>query len=137
VRIALIVLFAFANILGPWLCCCAPAKLFAPRTPIETAKAKKVLCPHCKEAKPDAPPREEPKPPAKPCPCRDQQPPEIIAIDVKQHWTISTSISLPFSTVFVPVPFDFLAPNAFAVLTSELPFLTADERLRVHHVMLC
>ncbi len=126
------ILFAFASVLGPWLCCCAPMRFLAEcSTPVEVDA--EYECPFCKTAKPEAP-----KPERKhPCPCTTQPLPEMVATDVKAV-TVSDVASPVHLTIYV-VPLESVGIDAVvaAVVANELPFLPAKTRLRVHHVMHC
>lgn len=142
-KLAGIVLFAFANVLGPWLCCCTPERLLGSQPEKIVCRTEVPSCPHCKEArkaisssgKPE--PKAPAKAPAKPCPCQSNPPVEIIAADVKDSRYAMFVLLLPQFESGGVIETTVISSTSAAVQASELPFLSTEERLFVHHCLLC
>lgn len=130
-RLAVVLLVALLNTADPWLCCCVLAAMTA--APAQAAETTPVACPHCPPpAQPDTP---KPAQPVPPCPCLARMaatvpalPPEAVA----DPFATAPDWAVWVEPVSVPT-----AVRAAPEAVSGLPFLTAETRLRVHHVLLC
>lgn len=150
-RLLLAIAVTVAQVAGPWLCCCGPARLLAAapaesHAPVSPASAASG-CPFCRHTEPDltptardASPPASPKPglPA-PCPCGgvslEAIPPAVADRDAIADAT--APFALPALWVLapdVPIP---QVQSANLPGTSDLPFLTTATRLWVHHALRC
>lgn len=153
-RTGLAVLIAVVQVAGSWLCCCGPDRLFAVRSAAvpahcdepAVASAAPASCPHCKQsgaaskpapAKPGQPRKHPPLPDQ--CPCGGMK---IEAVPVAVAVTAEQVLSGP--ALPAPFPADVAAPLTLTASmgvtlegVSELPFLPTEDRLFVHHALLC
>lgn len=147
-RTLVAILVTVAQVAGPWLCCCGPARAFASApTATKPVEVPADHCPLCAKAKPtgDA---AEPAAPSNPgptlpgrCPCCATKLADALAFEPSRSFD-ATPAALGFfpPTLAALCPTaDVPAPPAIDALpgTSDLPFLTADTRLFTHHALRC
>jgi hypothetical protein len=132
VRVVFVLLFAAANVLGPWLCCCAAPRLASIASVKALPQKSKPVCSHCKD---------ETKPvkelPVQPCPCPAQPKMDLTAVDAKMLRPLMTILALPTERETVLVQLLLFVSSSPAVTANELPFMTTEERLYAHHVLRC
>jgi hypothetical protein len=133
-----VLLFAIANVAGPWLCCCDPSRLLpALLTTVPGCHDEVIGCPHCKESKEQKPVDPKRGSAPKPCPCESQAPVEMMAVEAKNLNPFAVMLALsPAASGDAFVAPTIEVPGT-ATASSEWPFLTAYERLFVHHAMRC
>jgi hypothetical protein len=143
-RLVLAIVLTVAQLAGPWLCCCGPARVAKAVAGPET-KAPPVNdpahggCPHCKKEAPTPPPPSDApaKGPHAPdrCPCggvlASVVPADKPAVVTADALLVVVSVEPPQA-----VPLVSVSPPAVAGLR-ELPHLTTAERLYAHHVLRC
>lgn len=128
-RVLLAMLVGLAQVAGPWLCCCGPARA---ATPAAVTPAPAETCPHCKCKATELPAKQSPTLPD-PCPCggkaTEPAPPAktepAVAFDLDPPAFVGP-VARPAAVVLLP-----------PVGVSELPFLPPGARLYVHHVLRC
>src|SRR5688572_7578062 len=137
VRYAITLWYVVAAILAPGMCCCAvshAAEVKPQRAAVTEVHAK--TCPHCRTpetAPDDAPPTDKPK-----CPCKEGRSHEVPAVVTA---TASQLLDAPAGLIItgfadrLPVPAYAAAP--FVALPRTGPPLTADDLLRVFHLLRC
>lgn len=132
-RVLLALLIGLAQVAGPWLCCCVPARAVPvvaerPAPPVEA-------CPHCKAKLPE--------PPAKPasglpdpCPCGGAAAFEPVVPAKAESLDLFALDPLVAPAFFAAVPLPLVvSPPAAGVC--DLPFLPPGTRLYVHHALRC
>jgi hypothetical protein len=139
VRLLLAACVMIQAALGPSLCCCtvsaAPKKPAAPR-----ATAKRSCCHHQDDAQ-LPPPRNESQTPSKPCPCH-QHPSNDFATATAAAPADPFSVLERAASWLPAVLADATVDTAAGSLADPfgggtLPFLTAQDLLRTHHVLRC
>jgi hypothetical protein len=143
-RAALTIYLVFATLVGPTVCCCSARLLaaHAPRPatpqPVETPPAE---CPHCHKHTPPAPTDEKPQPAQKPeCPCCARgADPVLMQVETDAGWVLATlhalSGLLPVDTFAGSYVLESSARPDTPVV--GVPFLTAQDLLRAHHLLRC
>ena len=142
-RFALAIIAAFANAAGPWLCCCAMSVMAGTPVPAKagtTTPAKKsaAKCSHCvEEPVLDSKPQPAKPAPSKPCPCKERQVSNPTTIQPATETATTADgivhdFNLPAEIVDVTAA-PVLAPSQAA----GWPYMTAEVRLHVHHVLHC
>jgi len=136
VRLCLTIVVTITNAVGPWLCCCAFAATIV--RPMQanphatTPVSKQSACPHCRTTNDDKNKSPIQKPAEPHCNCTPGVTPVIpdvtsainnLPILSVDFWEATTILQMVNATVYVNIR-----------LT---PFLTSDERVRIHHVMNC
>ena len=140
----LAIVLTFAQLAGPWLCCCGPmrvttavAGLVTKAPPVDNGSH--VVCPHCKKEVPACPPADDtPKPdPFAPdrCPCGGVMsaaaPADKPSVPTADALLVVVSVEPP--RAMIPVP----GSSPAVVGLRELPHLTTSDRLYAHHVLRC
>ena len=153
-QVVLAILVALVQVAGPWLCCCGPARLFGSAQvsiPAAVAQAEpepEPACPHCKAAKQTAksipaPAKQHPCPDDRTpdrCPCGGvayQQPPAVVSeagLDFRFEPSVLVATFLPAAELLLPGQ---PAGMGHSGGVSDLPFLTTEHRLFVHHALRC
>lgn len=147
-RVALALLIAVVQVAGSWLCCCGPDRWLADRSApavsshcdeLAVASAEPATCPHCQQAEKETNPAKAPRkhsPLPDQCPCGGMKiesvPPPVATT---AHGTADV-----FPAPFPADPSPSLTLAVSGVVpggVSELPFLPAESRLFVHHVLRC
>jgi hypothetical protein len=143
-RVGLAILIAVVQLVGPWLCCCGPARVVAAfarsKTETDPTPPAKPHCPLCAQSEPKPAPTPEKKPPPTDrCPCGGA---EFVALPV----TLWKSDDVPTAGGPVWEPASFTPLYSFRVESvvlsgdeglRELPHLTTADRLYAHHVLRC
>ena len=134
-RFALTLIAALANAASPWLCCCAMMALTGDAKPAKAPAKTVVKCSNCCEQDNSQSPQTPA--PTKPCPCQERLAvvPSLLAT-ATDTVTALDAIATDFRHATGRVELLPTPTLAFANVF-ELPFMTADTRLRVHHVMHC
>lgn len=144
-RIAVVAYLMVATVVGPWACCCSPARLaFLDPTPRALATAAPSCC-HSAQQPSNQAPTESPekRQPVRPgCPCQGES---LSSISL----TVSTEVSRligPELTVWIadlasgPAVSNILLTLPGLALSgagAHLPFLTTDDLLNVLHMLRC
>ncbi len=148
-RLLLAIAVTVAQVAGPWLCCCGPARLLAATPAGAPVAADPVAsgCPYCRHADADPTPaarntdESTPTTPGLParCPCGgvaiEAVPPAAVERSVVAD--VTAAFALPDS---LPVEPGGQAPRLVVADlpgTSDLPFLTTEARLWAHHALRC
>jgi hypothetical protein len=143
-RIALTIYLAFATLVGPALCCCSArlwaAQIHTPTSRLASTESTLVGCPHCRKHATPAP-TENPEPQKKPeCPCCARgADPVLTQVETDASWVLSAlqalSGLLPVDTLLASFVVESqLEPTTLVV---GVPFLTAQDLLRTHHLLRC
>ncbi len=140
-RFALAVIAALANAAGPWLCCCGVAAVLGSAKPataaVPTATTCTVTCPHCQEEAEDAAKTSSPTAPPKPCPWQERLAFAPLTVPpASDTGDAIDAINTDFQILGETVPL-VSTPVVVGPRVNEMPFLTAETRLRVHHVLRC
>jgi hypothetical protein len=156
VRLLLTLYWTVITLAGPALCCCTDRCELTSRRPSLAATASPLgapgdagRCPHCR--KQSEPPtsdttRDDPADPSPcpdpDCPCRHlASEPVITGAGAGPSWAALLSLgSAEWLPVGVPSGSSAVDPGLLPISTaaaSVLPFLTAQDLLRVHHVLRC
>ncbi len=148
VRLLLAILVAVAQAAGPWVrCCCVPGRLAAAVTSVRSGPTPST-CPHCRAAGPAAADCcRAPAAPERPsCP---QRAPDCCPFGGKSvdalpptagDSTTRAADAAPASFATALPALSHSHPSAPATPTdgvADLPFLTAEAKLYVHHVLRC
>jgi hypothetical protein len=151
VRVALAILIAVVQVAGSWLCCCGPDRWLAGRSTQgppshcgepAVATADPVTCPHCKQAGVESKPAPT-KAPRKHSPLPDQCPCGGMKIESVPPAVTAPEPAASAHALFAPFTADVCTPDTVAASglvpggVSGLPFLPAESRLFVHHVLRC
>lgn len=144
-RTAVTIYLSLATLVGPAVCCCSVPPLAAPVSATQPVRPSSSDdsggCPHCRKhpapATPDTP-ANGPDRPCKPeCPCRSHAAqPALIQTDSDLGGVLSTPLS---AVALFPHPHQAGVDNggrADAPVTG-VPFLTAQDLLRAHHLLRC
>jgi len=147
-RVALASYLIFATVAGPWLCCCSVARLSGhpADTPTRTphpSSTHTCCCCHFATEEEQPQPEEQPAQPRSPeqCPCKESGSrtapafaPEA-TIELARHAVDGFLYLLPLATEGDVL----LSAGAFAIAQGCLttPFLTAEDLLRVFHILRC
>jgi hypothetical protein len=132
---------------GPLFCCCTPRRLSAlllrPSAAPVSAACPGCCCGHHKSPEQPAPPDgpESPQPSQPPCPCQDGP---LCTVDLPSASEITRPDAAPSDGATTPVPVHATAGAlpCCSTLTAlgarrAHPVLTADDLLRVHHMLRC
>ena len=144
-RVLLAIAVTVAQVAGPWLCCCGPARMFLTAAPIVSVastvqpRVHAGGCPHCVETGETPGPTEAPVSPVpEPCPCGG------LAIDAVPPAPIDRETTLTPDVSPTPSPFALAPWVACPSVTvsdrpglSQLPFTPTAVRLFTHHALRC
>lgn len=135
-RFALAIIAALANAAGPWLCCCVMAVMVSKPAKADTPKSV-AKCSHCKD-EPTGDTKAPAKPaPAKQCPCQEHLIADPSTVQpITESAQAADSISHDFN-MFVGAAEILPPPTAGPSQLVPGPFMTAETRLHVHHVLRC
>jgi hypothetical protein len=146
-RFVLAIYLSLHTIVGPWLCCCSLATFAsiscASAAPEADRPAEKRSCCHGKGEPTRPPEKGDSDTPSKPhsCPCQ-QGHPEIASALPSDTLAEQVSLRQGFHGWFLAALCLTAAPAVHASLIAlsngnPLPFWTADDLLRTHHVLRC
>jgi hypothetical protein len=148
-RIALAAYLSAVTLAGPWLCCCTGLRVLASLLPGLTTAAEQeagklpACCQHHVSSKTAVPEPGE-QPPDPDCPCHKHQ--ERVAAVPPAQATPADGLARDdaaaggWMLVAVPVAAGWVAScggHRDSDLQVDLPFLSAQDLLRAHHLMRC
>lgn len=147
VKLLTAILIVVVQTVGPWLCCCVPARITAAITP-RTAPSDSSACSHCKpiakwscEAKaklgccdPASPSKPKPSDCCEECCYSVKGHPAIVASPI----TLLTTTEPPGEYLMVAeLGLASLGPHRFPEAARPPPFLSVESKLFTHHVLRC
>lgn len=140
IRALLTLVFSFTALLGPGFCCCTFARPHQAGVSTQARQLRSATsCCHCSHS--DEEESAPTTPPARPaCPCKEQQPQSCVAsrIDLQADRSSVLQSWLPvLDSTWISYSVADLGYAATNVSSFNLPFLTADDLLRTHHIMRC
>lgn len=148
-KLFLAIVVVLAQVAGPWLCCCAPARLlageFPPAKSVPVSETKEPVCHSCCQHLQDqlaGQSSEEPNSPTapEPCPCGgisfETVPIIFVDKDAEQRPVKSQPQFHPLWLSQIPPGKCVSHPNHIPGLR-ELPNLSTNDKLFAHHVLIC
>jgi hypothetical protein len=145
-RAGLAIYLSIAHLAGPWLCCCVLLSATVPATAADQEEAGEAPPPCCCCQQPSEPdPAAKPRAPAErapaDCPCHQRQKtPAPVALAKAESLTADRPLAAGWVEACLcgpatcqPFEESLRGPRLHPVL----PFVTADDLLRLHHVLRC